>query len=121
MTEEKGRPENTPPGASQPDKKTEDQKSLTDKNSDLIAGTLKFQQTKEQKTMENPVETQKTSPILGTPEYARDEFLKIKKALVGPEKEWCLPKVDKEALASSPQLDELPLGEDCKPKNQVLK
>jgi hypothetical protein len=47
MTEEEAKLENTSPGVSQPDKKTESQKSSTDKNSDLPTGTLKFQQTKE--------------------------------------------------------------------------
>jgi hypothetical protein len=60
MTEEEARPENTPSGALQPDKNPEGQKSLTDENSDLIASTLRFQQTQEQKNMTNDISQPKS-------------------------------------------------------------
>jgi hypothetical protein len=107
MTEEEARPEDTPPGALQPDEKIEGQESLTDKNNDLLTGTLRFQQTKEQKTMINsPEQDPKKPQTPGTPEYARDEFLEIKKALVGPKKEWCLPRIDDKAKKSSPMIED---------------
>jgi hypothetical protein len=106
MTEEEVRPEYTPPGALQPDEKIESQKSLTDKNNELLTGTLRFQQIQEQKTMQDPAQTSPNPQKPGTPEYARDEFLEIKKALVGPKDEWCLPKIDKKARESSPRIED---------------
>jgi hypothetical protein len=67
---------------------------------------LRFQQTKEQNTMTNPEQDTKKPQTPGTPEYARDEFLEIKKALVGPKDEWCLPKVDDKARESSPRIED---------------
>jgi hypothetical protein len=104
MTEEEARPDNTQPGASQPDKKPEGKKSLTDKNSDLIAGTLRFIQTKEQKTM---VEQPKSPQTPKTPGDAQKEFVRIKEALIGPNPEWCLPTINPKAQASSPRISAL--------------
>jgi hypothetical protein len=123
MTEEEARSEHTPPCASQPDEKTEDQKSLTDKNSDLIAGTLRFLQTKEQKTMADAANKPENFQLQAqlaqstlTPSDAIKQFEFIKKALAGAEPEWCLPKVNEKALASSPPLVEPPLGKCCQPR-----
>jgi hypothetical protein len=117
MTEEEARPENTQPGALQPDGQSEGQKSLTYRNNDILTGSLRFQQTKEQKTMLDPAQSPKKTQ---TSKDARDEFLEIKKVLVGPEKEWCLPKVDEKALESSPKLIQgFPSG-DCLPEQPAI-
>ena len=110
MTKENARPENIQPGASQSDEKTENQNSLTDKNSDLFTGTLRFQQTKEQKTM---AEAAKNYPVPKSPQEAEAEFKRIKEALIGPTPEWCLPPVNPRAKASIPLLDDSKLFEDC--------
>jgi hypothetical protein len=123
MTEEEARPENTSPGASQPDEKPEGQKSLTDKNSVFPTGTFKFQQTKEQKTMTDAANKPENFQLQAqlaqstlTPSEAIKQFEFIKKALAGAEPEWCLPKVNEKALASSPPLVEPPLGKCCQPR-----
>lgn len=113
MTEEEARLENTSPGAPQSNEKPESQKSLTDKNSDLIAGTLKSQQTKEQKTMINEVNNFKSPPIPKDPKAAQDEYDKIKKVLIGPLPEWCLPRVNEKAQASSPTINDSALTHGC--------
>jgi uncharacterized protein (DUF4415 family) len=101
MTEEKARPKYTSPGASQPNKKPDSQKNLTDKVSDLPTDTLRFQQTQEQKTMAEA--TTPTTPK--NPEDAKKEFDRIKKALIGPTPEWCLPTINPKAQASIPRID----------------
>lgn len=47
-----------------------------------------------------------------TPEDARQEFINIKTALVGPEPEWCLPGVNNKAKASD-KLDDSALIKSC--------
>jgi hypothetical protein len=118
MTEEEIRPENTPPGALQPDEKPESQKSLTDKNSDLLTGTVRFQQTQEQKNMTDVVKKTKSPPTPNNPEDAKKEFDRIKEALIGPTPEWCLPRVNDKAKASDPKLDEL-IIKSCQNKYPV--
>jgi hypothetical protein len=134
MTEEEARPENTQRGASQSGEKPESQKSLTDKISSLFAGTLSFKQTKEQKTMANNEETrpentqspleasfqscEDPSNLPKTPidlEQAKQEFIRIKTALIGPKPEWCLPKVDLKAKKTVPIVDDCVLTRSCKP------
>jgi hypothetical protein len=117
MTEEEARPENTQPGALQPDGQSEGQKSLTYRNNDILTGSLRFQQTREQKTMPDPAQSPKKTQ---TPKDARDEFLEIKKVLVGPEKKWCLPKVDVQALESSPKLKQPEPSDDCKSSSPTI-
>jgi hypothetical protein len=111
MTEEEARPENTQPGALKPYGQAEEQRSLTDS---ILTGSLNFQQTKEQKTMTSAAYSPKKTQTLTTPKEAQDEFLKIKKALVGSNPEWCLPKANVQALESSPKLEQPVLSEDCK-------
>lgn len=123
MTEEEARSENTQPKASQPNEKPERQKSLTDKISALFTGNISINQTKEQKTMADSEETrieniqpqaQQISLSPPTPpEGAVIQFNEIKKALVGSEPEWRLPKVDEKALASEPKLVEPPVSQPC--------
>jgi hypothetical protein len=113
MTEEKARLENTSPGASQPDKKTENQNS-TNKSSNPLTDTLRFQQTKEQRTMADAAKTPKSPPIPRKPEDAQTEFGKIKQVLIGPSPEWCLPSVNEKAKASSPTINDSALTHGCK-------
>lgn len=129
MIKEEARPENTQRGASPPDKKLESQKSLTDKINSLFTGTLSFKQTKEQKTMTNNEETRPESaqsplqpnrllaptppPVIDTPEKAQEELARIKKVLIGPTPEWCLPKVNFRAKASIPRIDDFDLFKTC--------
>jgi hypothetical protein len=139
MTEEEARPENTSPEVSQPDKKLDSQKSLTDKNSVFPTGTFKFQQTKEQKTMTDAANKPKSTqlgaeaisdqrcktpsklpkilmdPEPAKPEQAKTEFNGIKKALVGPQPEWCLPEVDPKASKTTPEIDNTVLTHSCNP------
>jgi hypothetical protein len=44
---------------------------------------------------------------------AEQEFSEIRRALTGSEPEWCLPKVDRKAKASSPQLDDSAIVRSC--------
>jgi hypothetical protein len=115
MTEEEARLENTSPGASQLDEKPESQKSLIDKSRDLLTGTLRFQQTTEQRTMTDAAKTPKSSPIPKKPEDAQTEFVKIKQVLIGPTPEWCLPRVNEKAKASSPTINDSALTHGCEP------
>jgi hypothetical protein len=121
MIEKEARPENTQLRASQLDEKLESQKSLTDKINSLFTGTFSFKQIKEQKTMANNEETrpegtqsplqpnrlleQTPPPVIDTPAKAQDELIRIKKVLIGPEPEWCLPTINPKAQASAPKID----------------
>jgi hypothetical protein len=135
MMEKEAKSENTQRGASQPDEKLESQKSLTDKINSLFTGTLSFKQTKEEKTMTNNEETRPEntqSPLQAifhqpckpsklpktalTEEAAVAEFKQIKKALIGPEPEWCLPEVEFKATKTTPIIDNAVLRESCKRK-----
>ena len=132
MTEEEARPENTQPKASQPEAKPESHKSLTDRISSFLTTPVSFKQTKEQKTMANNEETRaentqsplqaifqpcdqpsKLPKTAGTPAEAEAEFNQIKKALVGPEPEWCLPEVDPKATKTTPAIDNSVLTKSC--------
>jgi hypothetical protein len=104
MTEEEARPENTQPGASPPYGQPEGQKSLTDRNSDILTGSLRFQQPKEQDKMETAVATAGETKLSPSAQDAIKQFKEIKEALAGAKPEWSLPDVDKKAVASSPKL-----------------
>ena len=49
----------------------------------------------------------------GTPEEAKQEFIRIKTALIGPEPEWCLPEVDPKATKTVPIIDNSVLTRSC--------
>jgi hypothetical protein len=135
MTEEEARPENTEPKTSQPEAKLESHKSLTDRISSFFTTPVSFKQTKEQKTMANneettPENTQSSLQAIfhrpcnpanlpktaGTPAEAEAEFNQIKKALVGPKPEWCLPEVDFKATKTVPAVNNTVLRQSCKRK-----
>jgi hypothetical protein len=101
MTEEEAKPDNTQPGALQSQGKTEGQQSLMDRNSDILTGTLSFQQTQEQNKMETETDITKLSP---SAKAAIEKFKEIKEALAGSAPEWRLPKIDEKALESAPKL-----------------
>jgi hypothetical protein len=112
MTEEEAKPDNTQPGALQSQGKPEGQQSLMDRNSDILTGTLSFQQTQEQNKMETQIDITKLSPLA---KAAIEDFKKTKEALAGSAPEWRLPKVDEKASVSAPMLinPEL-ISKDCK-------
>ena len=63
----------------------------------------------------NQSSAQSALPKINTPEDAKQEFIRIKTALVGPEPEWCLPRVNEKAKANSsaPPLDDSVLRKSC--------
>jgi hypothetical protein len=115
MIEEEARLENTSPEASKSDEKIEGQKSLTDKNNDLLTGTLEFKQIQEKKMEITTGDQSGNTQLSDSAQDAIKKFKKIKESLAGAEPEWRLPKVDRKAFVSAPKLIEPELiSKDCK-------
>jgi hypothetical protein len=126
MTEEETKPIQAPGEMPQPDEQSADRQTSKGKPGKSKANMVKTQQTQEESIMANLEETGSAStptpspnpsplppPTPTTPAAAIAEYTTLRATLIGPLPEWCLPRINAKAKASSPTFDDSAIIRSC--------